>query len=211
LRLPISLPLNTQAQSATGIGRSAALLFAREGAKALYLSDLPRQEAGLKALEKLIGEKYPDVKVTLVPGDAADEASVKGICDRAIKEHGQLDVFFANAAMIGQSSYVSMENLAAADFDKMMHVNVVSCVPPPSLPKKLIHDGKVLPGDQVRRPGDAGHFGRQALLARQHRPDGLRGGHQVRSGTSGLFVGLYADILASFHPIEGRAKRVSSR
>jgi NAD(P)-dependent dehydrogenase (short-subunit alcohol dehydrogenase family) len=128
LRLPISLPLNTQAQSATGIGRSAALLFAREGAKALYLSDLPRQEAGLKALEKLIGEKYPDVKVTLVPGDAADEASVKGICDRAIKEHGQLDVFFANAAMIGQSSYVSMENLAAADFDKMMHVNVVSCV-----------------------------------------------------------------------------------
>lgn len=34
--------------------------------------------------------------MTTVQADASDEAAIKGLCDRAIQEEGQLDVFFAN-------------------------------------------------------------------------------------------------------------------
>jgi len=37
-------------------------------------------------------------QVTTVQGDAADEPTISGICERALKEEGRLDVFFANVS-----------------------------------------------------------------------------------------------------------------
>ena len=34
----------------------------------------------------------PNCSVTTVDGDASDEAVVQGLCDRALKDHGRLDV-----------------------------------------------------------------------------------------------------------------------
>lgn len=35
-------------------------------------------------------------QTTTLQGDAADESLISGVCDRALKEEGRLDVFFAN-------------------------------------------------------------------------------------------------------------------
>ena len=81
------------------------------GARHLYLLDF--DPTNLPDLKSTIQQKYPDVKVgspvqltvrpltksmqvTTVQADASDEAAIKGLCDRAIQEEGQLDVFFAN-------------------------------------------------------------------------------------------------------------------
>jgi NAD(P)-dependent dehydrogenase (short-subunit alcohol dehydrogenase family) len=41
---------------------------------------------------------YSDVHITAVQGDAADEKTIADLCERAMKEHGRLDVFFANVS-----------------------------------------------------------------------------------------------------------------
>jgi NAD(P)-dependent dehydrogenase (short-subunit alcohol dehydrogenase family) len=80
----------------SGIGTFASRLFAREGARALYLLDLSDALPGFAAdLQKT----FPGTKVTWVRGDAADEATVKGIVERAVKEQGKLDFYFANAGI----------------------------------------------------------------------------------------------------------------
>lgn len=38
-------------------------------------------------------------QVTAQQADAADEDAIKGICERATKEEGRLDVFFANVCL----------------------------------------------------------------------------------------------------------------
>jgi NAD(P)-dependent dehydrogenase (short-subunit alcohol dehydrogenase family) len=38
------------------------------------------------------------VHITAVQGDAADEKTIADLCERAMKEHGRLDVFFANVS-----------------------------------------------------------------------------------------------------------------
>lgn len=64
------------------------------GAKHLYLLDFSPDN--LPNLKSTIEKSYPDVTVTTVEADAADEAAISGVCSRALKEEGRLDVFFAN-------------------------------------------------------------------------------------------------------------------
>ncbi|KDN49805.1 hypothetical protein RSAG8_01870, partial [Rhizoctonia solani AG-8 WAC10335] len=73
---------------------------------------------------KLEPKAYPDVKVTTQQADAADEAAISGICKRAIEEEGRLDVFFANAGIVGSDFFT---DLTEKDFMNMMRVNVLSC------------------------------------------------------------------------------------
>lgn len=47
-------------------------------------------------LKHTIEEAYPDVKVTTVQADAADEKAICGLCNQVMEEEGRLDVFFAN-------------------------------------------------------------------------------------------------------------------
>lgn len=108
--------------SMLGIGRAAALQFAHEGAAHLYLMDF--DGTNLPNLKSTIEQKYPDVKVTIMTADAADEDNITGTCGRAVREEGRLDVFFANA---GINSKESLHNITADAFMKMMRVNVLSC------------------------------------------------------------------------------------
>jgi len=66
----------------------------------------------LPELGETIRKKYPDVKVrpmwpspgnladfpqvTTLQADAADETAISSVCERALKDEGRLDVFFAN-------------------------------------------------------------------------------------------------------------------
>ncbi|KDN49807.1 hypothetical protein RSAG8_01872, partial [Rhizoctonia solani AG-8 WAC10335] len=71
-----------------------------------------------------VRKAYPDVKVTTQQADAANEAAISGICKRAIEEEGRLDVFFANAGIVGSDFFT---DLTEKDFMNMMRVNVLSC------------------------------------------------------------------------------------
>ncbi|KAF8967868.1 hypothetical protein BDZ97DRAFT_1801656 [Flammula alnicola] len=108
--------------SLKGIGRASALLFAHEGAKHLYLLDF--DPTNLPDLKSTIEKKYPDVKVTTLQADAADEADISGVCEQAIHEEGRLDVFFANAGIASRDALV---DTSAETFMNSMRVNALSC------------------------------------------------------------------------------------
>jgi NAD(P)-dependent dehydrogenase (short-subunit alcohol dehydrogenase family) len=79
--------------AASGIGRASALLFAREGARVLAVD---RAIADLEA-----GMAPAGASVTAMAGDAGDEAAVKAVVDRCVKDLGGVDVVFANAGISG--------------------------------------------------------------------------------------------------------------
>ncbi|KAL9708909.1 hypothetical protein Ac2012v2_008064 [Leucoagaricus gongylophorus] len=108
--------------SLKGIGRAAALLFAHEGAKHLYLIDF--DGTNLPNLRETIENRYPDVQATVQQADAADEDTIKSVCEQALKEEGRLDVFFANA---GFSSKEPLHDTSKELFMETMRVNALSC------------------------------------------------------------------------------------
>ncbi|WVR00191.1 hypothetical protein IAU59_007333 [Kwoniella sp. CBS 9459] len=80
-----------------GIGTAAAKLFAREGAKHLYLVDF--DDTPIPALLKFLNDTYPKTKITFRKADAASAAAISALVDQAIAEEGHLDFFFANAGI----------------------------------------------------------------------------------------------------------------
>ncbi|KAJ7076380.1 hypothetical protein B0H15DRAFT_864346 [Mycena belliarum] len=122
IRLKDKVCIITGVGSLKGIGRASALLFAHEGAKHLYLIDFDTKN--LPDLKATIERLYPDVKATTMQGDAADEALISGVCERALKEEGKLDVFFANA---GIATVNPLEGITAESFMNVMRVNSLSC------------------------------------------------------------------------------------
>ncbi|KAJ6594015.1 hypothetical protein B0H19DRAFT_46013 [Mycena capillaripes] len=122
IRLKDKVCIITGVGSLKGIGRASALLFAHEGAKHLYLIDF--DATNLPDLKATIEKRYPDVKTTTLQGDAADEALISGICERALKEEGKLDVFFANA---GIATVNPLESSTAESFMNVMRINSLSC------------------------------------------------------------------------------------
>jgi len=107
--------------SLKGIGRATALLWAREGARHLYLLDYSGEN--LPNLKDTIVSKYPDVKVTIIQADASDEKAIQDVCNQAINDEGKLDVFFANAGIVNTSLFT---NLTAEEVSNMFRVNSLS-------------------------------------------------------------------------------------
>ncbi|KAI1825729.1 putative 3-oxoacyl-reductase FabG [Xylaria intraflava] len=112
----------TGANSILGIGRATAHLFAESGAKAIYLCDY--DGANLEAHKREITSLYPDVEVHARQFDAADEKAVKAAVDHAIETYGRLDVFFANAGIIGATK--TFEDITKEEFMKVMDTNTAS-------------------------------------------------------------------------------------
>ncbi|OAV96611.1 hypothetical protein PTTG_02774 [Puccinia triticina 1-1 BBBD Race 1] len=105
-----------------GIGWATAVLFAKEEAKHLYLIDLKGDK--FPALVKHLQSLNSKIGLSTIVGDAADENMVRSVCQKAIDEHGRLDVFFANAgvagaAPIGKTSYETGE--------RVIRINTMSC------------------------------------------------------------------------------------
>ncbi|KZV95961.1 NAD(P)-binding protein [Exidia glandulosa HHB12029] len=120
-RLQGKVCIVTGVGSLKGIGRATALLFAHQGAKALYLLDFDPKN--LPDLEKTVKSSYPDVQVATLQGDAADEKTISNLCQRAIDEHGRLDVFFANA---GVATATWFGDVTAETFERVMRINSLS-------------------------------------------------------------------------------------
>lgn len=103
----------------SGIGRAAAIAYAREGAD-VAINYLPEEEADAKEVIELI--KKEGRKAIAIPGDIrAEEFCVKLVKD-AIKGLGGLDILVNNAGR--QQSHASILDLSTEEFDWTMKTNI---------------------------------------------------------------------------------------
>lgn len=114
----------TGANSVLGIGRASAHQFAENGAKAVYICDF--DDKYLAAHKREIEALYPGVDVHARKFDAADEAAVKEVVDHALKTYGRLDVFFANAGVVGR--YALFSDVSKDEFMRVFDTNVARFV-----------------------------------------------------------------------------------
>lgn len=103
----------------SGIGRAAAIAYAREGAD-VAINYLPAEEEDAKQVIALI--KAAGRKAVAIPGDLRTEAFCKDMISRAVSALGGLDILVNNAAR--QQTYPSVLDLPSEEFDATMKTNI---------------------------------------------------------------------------------------
>jgi NAD(P)-dependent dehydrogenase (short-subunit alcohol dehydrogenase family) len=103
---------------AGGIGRAAALLFAREGA-AVSVVDL-NQEGGVEVASEITGLGG---RAIFEHADVTSAADCRRVVERTVKTFGGVHVLFNNAGIIRRASVVE---ISEDDWDAVMAVNVKS-------------------------------------------------------------------------------------
>jgi NAD(P)-dependent dehydrogenase (short-subunit alcohol dehydrogenase family) len=103
----------------SGIGRAAAIAFAREGAD-VAICYLPAEESDAKEVVELI--RSAGRKAVPIPGDLRDEAFCKQLIADAVAGLGGLDVLVNNAAR--QTSQESIDKITTEQFDATFKTNV---------------------------------------------------------------------------------------
>ncbi|MFT3780938.1 MAG: SDR family oxidoreductase [Nibricoccus sp.] len=103
----------------SGIGRAAAIAFAREGAD-VAINFLPAEEADASDVIHLI---QLEGRIGLpIPGDLRSEAFCTELVERAVQGLGGLDIVVSNAGR--QQSRASIFDLTTEDFDATMKTNI---------------------------------------------------------------------------------------
>ncbi|MFL6709086.1 MAG: SDR family oxidoreductase [Massilia sp.] len=103
----------------SGIGRAAAIAYAREGAD-VAINYLPAEEADAKEVLALI--RAEGRKSVGIPGDIRNEDFCKRLVAEAARELGGLDILVNNAAR--QFSHDSILDITTAQFDETFKTNV---------------------------------------------------------------------------------------
>ena len=103
----------------SGIGRAAAIAYAREGAD-VAINYLPAEEADAREVVALI--RAEGRKAVAIPGDIKDEAFCRKLVADAARELGGLDILVNNAAR--QISRDSILDITTAQFDETFKTNV---------------------------------------------------------------------------------------
>lgn len=114
MRLANKICLITGAGS--GIGRSTAHLFAREGATVI-VNDLD-QTKGPETVHEIQQAKGQAI---YLQADVTDAAQVKAMVDDIIERYGRIDVLFNNAGISGVGS---LEEIEPEQWDRVMTINV---------------------------------------------------------------------------------------
>ena len=98
--------------ASSGIGRAAALLFARQGAKVVLSA------RGRERLEAVAEEiRMAGGAVVAVPGDVSEESHHEALVAAAQAEFGGLDIAFNNAGTtgpVGALPSLSMEDISGS-------------------------------------------------------------------------------------------------
>jgi NAD(P)-dependent dehydrogenase (short-subunit alcohol dehydrogenase family) len=103
----------------SGMGRAAAIAFAREGAD-VAINYLPAEEEDALDVIALINECGQNG--VGIPGDLRDEGFCRDLVERALIELGGLDIVVSNAAR--QQSFESFLDISSEEFDATMKTNV---------------------------------------------------------------------------------------
>ncbi len=102
---------------ASGIGRAAALVFAREGAKILVADILAESGQETAALVRQAGGE-----ATFVQCDVTQAAQVEALIDAAVANYGRLDCAFNNAGIEGQAAPTA--ECSEANWDRVVNINL---------------------------------------------------------------------------------------
>ncbi len=103
----------------SGIGRAAAIAYAREGAD-VVINYLPEEEADAKEVVELI--EAAGRRAFAMPGDLRDRAFCESLVENAVASLGGLDILVNNAGH--QQSIDSLADLSPDEFDTTFKVNV---------------------------------------------------------------------------------------
>ena len=105
----------------SGIGRAAAIAFAREGAD-VAISYLPEEQADAEEVAKYIREAGG--KAVLLPGDVSHEGFCQRLVADAIEQLGGIDILVNNAGRMGKTE--GLLNTSTERFDTLMKTNIYS-------------------------------------------------------------------------------------
>ncbi len=104
---------------AYGIGRAAAVGFARRGAKVAVADlDAARGEETLRQIREAGGEAI------FVRADVSSEVDVRALVEETVRTYGRLDCAFNNAGIHKQ--FVSTTEFTVEEWDEMINVNLKS-------------------------------------------------------------------------------------
>lgn len=103
----------------SGIGRAAAIAYAREGAD-VAISYLPSEEADAQEVISLI--EAEGRKALALPGDIKDENWCRKLIEKTVEAFGGLDILVVNAAR--QQFREDVLELSSADFDATLKTNL---------------------------------------------------------------------------------------
>ncbi|MFC3704704.1 SDR family oxidoreductase [Devosia honganensis] len=103
----------------SGIGRAAAIAYAREGAD-VAINFLPSE---IDDANEVIGYiEQAGTKAVALPGDISDEQTCKSILAQAVEQLEGLDILVINAAR--QQARKSVEEVSSDDFDRTLKTNL---------------------------------------------------------------------------------------
>jgi NAD(P)-dependent dehydrogenase (short-subunit alcohol dehydrogenase family) len=101
----------------SGIGRAAAHLFTKEGAKLIAVD---RTEAVKETVDEI--KKAGGVAEAML-ADAGSEKDVMTVIDKAVKTHGRLDVIWANAGVSG--GLIPLGEQTVEQWQEVLRVNLI--------------------------------------------------------------------------------------
>ncbi|KAF7494937.1 3-oxoacyl-[acyl-carrier-protein] reductase FabG [Sarcoptes scabiei] len=108
--------------ASSGIGRETAIHFASLGAH-LTLTGRNSERLAQTAEECRKSQQNSQQKIHYLAGDMCNEAFVKELVEKAIKEHNRLDVLVNNAGMI---EFGTIETTSMEQYDRVMNINLRS-------------------------------------------------------------------------------------
>lgn len=103
----------------SGMGRAAAIAFAREGAD-VAINYLPDEEVDAREVIDLI--RAEGRTALAIPGDLRDESFCKQMVEEAVRALGGLDILVNNAGR--QQAAASVLDISSDEFDATMKTNV---------------------------------------------------------------------------------------
>lgn len=103
----------------SGIGRSVAVLFAREGADVAIVF-LPIEKVDAEETARQVENEGR--KCLLIPGDVTKPKFCREAVEKTVKKFGKLDILVNNAAF--QQSQKSLEDVSDEQFDKTFKTNI---------------------------------------------------------------------------------------
>lgn len=177
--------------ASSGIGRAAAKLFAREGARLVVTA---RRVSELDTLIAEINEEGGEA-VALV-GDIADEGTARALTETAVKSFGGLDIAFNNAGTLGEMAPTA--EISLAGWRETMDINLTSAFACAryQLPAMLERGGGSIvftstfvghvlgfPGMAAYAAAKAGIVGLARVIAAEYGPQGIRANAMLVGGT----------------------------
>lgn len=105
----------------SGIGRAAAIAFAREGADVAF-QYFPGEEPDAEEVHELI--EAEGRKALLIPGDLREEGVATELINKTVEEFGEIDILVLNSAQ--QIAHEKLSDLSMKQVNDTFKVNIIS-------------------------------------------------------------------------------------